>query len=195
MRCFIALSLTDEARDAIGDVAAQMAYQDKSNAVRWVDQENYHVTIAFLGELDLEEVDRLADELDYSLSSFGAESVVAGLSPFPESKPKLIAAMLNPTSSLSEIHHQVMGAISAAGLSVEKRKFIPHITLGRFRHSRNLYSGTIPLLFTIPIEFAEVVLYESHLATNGAQYDPVFRYPLEFSDYEQESFNDSVDAE
>lgn len=194
MRCFIALSLSEEARDAIGDVAAQMTYQDKSNAVRWVDQENYHVTLAFMGELNLEEVDRLADELDSSLSSFGAETVVSGLSPFPESKPKLIAAMLNPTSSLVDIHHQTLSAINAAGLSFEKRKFIPHITLGRLRHSRNLYSGTIPLLFSIPIEFAEVVLYESHLGASGAQYDPVFRYPLEFSDYEQDSFEDSLDV-
>ncbi|HAU68904.1 MAG TPA: RNA 2',3'-cyclic phosphodiesterase [Gammaproteobacteria bacterium] len=189
MRCFIALSLSEDARDTLGDVAAKMAYQDKSNAVRWVDQENFHVTLGFLGELGEEEIERLADELDTSLSSFGAETVVSGISPFPETKPKLIAAMLNPSDSLSDIHQQTLAAINTAQLAYDKRRFLPHVTLGRLRHSRNRYSGSIPLTFTLPIEFDEVVLYESHLGTNGAEYDPVFRYPLEFMDYENDEYD------
>ena len=194
MRCFVALSLSEDARDTLGDVAAKMAYQDKSNAVRWVDQENYHVTLAFLGELGEDQIERLADELDNSLSSFGAESIVSGIRPFPESRPKLIAAMLNATDSLNDIHHQTIAATNTAQLAYDKRRFIPHVTLGRIRHSRNHYSGSIPLTFTLPIEFDEVVLYESHLGTNGAEYDPIFRYPLEFMDYENDDNEHSDDG-
>ena len=194
MRCFIALSVSEEARDTLGDVAAKMAYQDKSNAVRWVDQENFHVTLAFLGELGEDEIETLADELDTSLSSFGAETVISGISPFPETKPKLIAAMLNPTESLSDIHQQTLAAINTAQLAYDKRRFIPHITLGRLRHSRNPFSGSIPLTFTLPIEFDEVVFYESHLGTNGAEYYPIFRYPLEFMDYENEERDHSFEG-
>ncbi len=186
MRCFIALTLSDDARDALGDVTAKMLYQDKSNAVRWVDQENFHVTLAFLGELNNDEVERLADELDNSLSSFGAESVIAGLSPFPEAKPKLIAAMLSPSDGLVDLHQQAVSAIKMSQLNYDKRRFIPHITLGRIRHSRNQYSGSIPLAFNLPVEFDEVVLYESRLGPDGAQYEAVFRYPLEIFEFDSD---------
>ena len=51
IRSFIALPIPVEMANTLGDLSAQMAYQDKSNAVRWVDQENYHLRIAFLGDL------------------------------------------------------------------------------------------------------------------------------------------------
>ncbi|MEO0367238.1 MAG: RNA 2',3'-cyclic phosphodiesterase [Pseudomonadota bacterium] len=178
MRTFIALSLPAETRNALGDVTAQMAYQDKSHAVRWVDQENFHITLAFLGELSTQDVDVLADELDQTLSTFGAESTLMGLSPFPESRPKLIAAMLSLTDSLADIYKQTQTAIANAHLVCDKRKFIPHITLGRFRHSKNLFCGAIPLVMTLPIEFEDLVVYESHLRPNGAEYEPIYRYSL-----------------
>ena len=183
MRTFIALSLPSATRNALGDVASKMIYQDKSNAVRWTDQENYHVTLAFLGEQPPSVIDRLADELDYELSSYGVDSKIRGVSPFPETKPKLIAAMLQPTDSLLDVHKQVLRATNNTKIAFEKRRFIPHITLGRLRHSRNPYAGTIPLAFELELDFDEVVLYESHLRSNGAEYEPIFRYPLGFDDY------------
>lgn len=183
MRTFIALSLPTEVADSLGDIAAKMAYQDKSNAVRWANQDNYHVTLAFLGDQEVSAIDQLVDELEYEISSFGIESRVIGLSPFPETKPKLIAALLQNSTSLVEIQHQVVKALNNAAIKYEKRRFIPHITLGRLRHTRNPYSGTIPLAFDLPIDFAELVLFESHLRTNGAEYDAVFRYPIQYDDY------------
>ena len=64
IRSFIALSVPDALANSLGDCAAQMAYQDKSNAVRWVDQANFHITLAFLGEQSEQDLYTLADQLD-----------------------------------------------------------------------------------------------------------------------------------
>ena len=62
IRSFIALAIPREMANALGDAAAKMAYQDKSNAVRWVDQANYHITLAFLGEQEEQTLETLAEK-------------------------------------------------------------------------------------------------------------------------------------
>ena len=67
IRSFIALNVPEEATNQLGDLAAKMSYQDKSRAIRWVDQENYHVTLAFLGDQTQQDLENLAERLDQSL--------------------------------------------------------------------------------------------------------------------------------
>ena len=86
IRSFIALAIPREMANALGDAAAKMAYQDKSNAVRWVDQANYHVTLAFLGEQEEQTLERLAESLDEQLPQSSLPLQVSHFSPFPESR-------------------------------------------------------------------------------------------------------------
>jgi 2'-5' RNA ligase len=187
IRSFIALSVPREMANALGDAAAKMAYQDKSNAVRWVDQANYHITLAFLGEQEEQTLDQLAESLDASLPQAGLPIEVTHFSPFPESRPKLIAAMIANTPELKQVQQCAANAVQGCGISFERRKFIPHLTLGRFRHVRNHFAGTIPMSMRLSGEAEEVVLYESVLTPSGAEYDPIYRFPLAFSEYEFES--------
>ena len=163
----------------MGDLAAKMSYQDKSGAVRWVDQENYHITLAFLGEQEESNLERLAEQLDQHITQSEFVATLSRLSPFPETKPKLMAAMLKKNAGLSALHQQVLSAIKSLDLMFDKRKFIPHVTLGRYRHSRNVYAGTIPMNALFDTLIDEVVLYESVLTTSGAEYEPICRFPLD----------------
>ena len=87
--------------------------------------------------------------------------------------------MVEKSSEIVSLHQQVSSAIRAADISVDKRKFVPHITLGRYRHSKNTYVGTIPLNISLQSLVEEVVLYESVLTPSGAEYEPIYRFPLE----------------
>jgi 2'-5' RNA ligase len=156
-----------------------MSYQDKSGAVRWVDQENYHITLAFLGEQEQVDLETLAEQLDYHLRQTEFQTVLSHLSPFPEARPKLIAAMMDKSDDIRCVHQQVMNAIKSTMLLVDKRKFIPHVTLGRYRHSRNTYAGGIPMNVSFEALIDEVVLFESVLTTSGAEYEPIYRFPLD----------------
>ncbi|NND82582.1 MAG: RNA 2',3'-cyclic phosphodiesterase [Gammaproteobacteria bacterium] len=182
IRSFVALSIPQSMANALGDCAARMAYQDKSNAVRWVDQANYHLTLAFLGDQSEQDLESLADQLDQHVQNSEFEMCVQHLSPFPESRPKLIAAMIKRDPALLELHQQVISSIISANLKVEKRRFIPHITLGRFRHSRNHFAGGIPGTVDACGEVTELSIFESTLTPSGAEYDALYRFP--FAQYE-----------
>jgi len=184
IRSFIAIPIAAEMANALGDVAAQMAYQDKSNAVRWVDQANYHITLAFLGEQEEHDLENLAEHLDNHLSETGLTISVSHFSPFPESKPKLIAAMIEKNETLSELHQQVSNSVLASPIIPDKRRFIPHITLGRYRHSKNQFAGAIPTSIELSGEIAEVTIFESVLTPTGAEYDAIFRFPLDDFEFE-----------
>lgn len=184
IRSFIALPIPHDIANQLGDVAAKMSYQDKSGAVRWVDQENYHITLAFLGEQQEHDLEALAEQLDYHLRQTEFDIVLSHLSPFPETRPKLVAAMVGKSSSLDQVHRQIDSAIKSSDMPIERRKFIPHVTLGRYRHSRNIYAGNIPLNVSFDVAINEVVLYESVLTSSGAEYEPIYRFPLDQYDDE-----------
>lgn len=184
IRSFIGLPMPQETINQLGDVAAKMSYQDKSGAVRWVDQANYHITLAFLGEQYEEDLETLAEQLDYHLRQTEFQIALSHLSPFPETRPKLIAAMATKTSELDNLHRQVSSAIKSCDMRIEKRKFIPHVTLGRYRHSRNAFAGNIPMNVSFDVDISELILYQSILTTNGAEYEPIYRFPLDQVDQE-----------
>jgi len=179
IRSFVALPIARDTANELGDVAAKMSYQDKSGAVRWVDQENYHVTLAFLGEQNEHDLEILAEQLDYHIRQTEFHALLSHLSPFPETRPKLVAAMLDKSDDIKNVHQQVISAVNSADMPIDKRKFIPHVTLGRYRHSRNAYAGNIPLNVSFNALIDEVVLYESVLTTTGAEYEPIYRFPLD----------------
>ncbi len=182
IRSFIALTVPQEMSNTLGDCAAQMAYQDKSNAVRWVDQANYHITLAFLGDQQEHDLEQLAEQLDRQVTRAELPVQVSHLSPFPESRPKLIAAMLKRNNQLETLHTQVISAIIGSNIKIEKRRFLPHISLGRFRHSRNHFAGSIPASIDAAGEADELSVFESHLMPSGAEYEAIFRFP--FNEYE-----------
>lgn len=183
IRSFIALPVPKQTANELGDVAAKMSYQDKSGALRWVDQANYHVTLAFLGDQTEHDLERLADNLDYSISQPEFSATISHLGPFPETRPKLLSAMVAKSDALLTLHQQVLSAVHSTELYCDKRKFIPHITLARYRHSKNIYAGAIPMNISFTTQFEEVVLYESVLTTSGAEYEPIYRFPLEEVDF------------
>lgn len=181
VRSFVALPLPEDLSILLGDEASRIAYQDKSNHVRWVDEQNYHVTLAFLGEIELSQIDNLATELDHFLQPGEVQLELSHLSPFPESSPKLIAAILNKTGSLLSVYEQTKKALYSAGIQIEKRKFMPHVTLGRYRTSARRRQMISSNLFNTHAQTNSVVIYESILTANGAEYRPMYEFDLEMN--------------
>ena len=161
IRSFIAIPIEKPLANSLGDLSARMAYQDKSRALRWVDQANYHLTLAFLGEQHEQDLQQLAESLDECLPMTTLELTITHLSPFPEGRPKLIAAMLEKTPELIELHQKVLTALRSCSIAVDKRKFNPHITLARYRHSRNPFAGIIAPAANLHADASEVSITSS----------------------------------
>ena len=186
IRSFIALPIPHDTVNELGDLAAKMSYQDKSSAVRWVDQANYHITLAFLGDQEQGDLERLAEKMDENLHQHEFRLGLSHPCPFPESRPKLIATMADRNEDINNVHRQVISSIKSVDMNIDKRKFIPHVTLGRYRHSKNMYAGRIPINVSFETIIDEVVLFESVLTSAGSEYEPIYRFPLDEIAFEVE---------
>jgi 2'-5' RNA ligase len=148
---------------------------------RWVDPENYHVTLRFIGDVDealaqdvasiLGQVRRPALELRFDqLKSFGGR------------KPRAIVAALAPTPGLIELQAEHERLMQRAGLAPEGRKYTPHVTLARLRDSSSRqaadYLATRALLQPLPFKASRFVLFSSRASIGGGPYLVEAAYPL-----------------
>ena len=174
IRSFIGLVPPADLLDSLSDLSARIAAKDKVSAVRWLMQDNYHLTLAFLGEQPLWQLESLMTELDFRFPRETIPIEITELSTFPPSRPKVFAAMAASTDRLMRGHNAVVAALRASHLDVTSRRFRPHITLGRFSsHKKSRPPQLPPLAVTINSSFERLALYRSHLLAGGAEYEIV----------------------
>lgn len=161
--------------------AALFAVMGGVERARWQSDEQLHLTLRFVGEVD----GRMADDLAAALGSVTAAPFVLrvrGVGHFEtKGRPNSLWAAVEPDEGLAVLERRVERACRAAGLPPETRKFVPHVTLARLG-SGAVGSGawlarngdlTAPAW---PVD--EFRLYESTLGSGGADYISVARYPL-----------------
>ncbi len=126
MRLFIALGVGSPLSDAIAAMRGSLA------GVRWVDPATCHVTLRFLGEVSGR--DRLED-IDMALSAIRAPAVLLR----PEAPgvfqqdggQQTLWIGVERNAPLLHLHRKVDTALRrSAGLAIERRRFVPHITIG-----------------------------------------------------------------
>ena len=97
---------------------------------KWIDVENYHVTLRFIGDID----EATARELD---AEFGRvrrrpfEVHIEGVTAFGGRQPHSLVAKVAPSPALSELQAEHERICQRLGLPAEPRKFLPHVTIAR----------------------------------------------------------------
>jgi len=102
---------------------------------RWIDPENYHLTLRFIGDID----DALAHEIAGMLGRVHRPSFelrIDGLSSFGGRKPRAVVAAVTPVPPLMELQAEHDRLLQRLGLEPEGRKYTPHVTLARLRDPR-----------------------------------------------------------
>ncbi|EFO32653.1 2'-5' RNA ligase [Roseibium sp. TrichSKD4] len=103
---------------------------------RWIDPENYHITLRFIGDID----DRTADEVANALEKIRRapiEICLDGLGSFGNGKPHAVWARVNPSPELKELQAEQERILQRLHLPPERRKYTPHVTVARCRTSTN----------------------------------------------------------
>ncbi len=101
---------------------------------RWIDPENYHVTLRFIGDIDMMSANEIADTLiRVNRRPFDVE--LQGLTTFGGKQPRAVVASVAPSRPLMDLQAEVERLIQRVGLQPEGRKFTPHVTLARLRHA------------------------------------------------------------
>ncbi len=125
-RLFTALQIPDDVADALALTRGGLF------GARWLDPEDYHITLRFIGDIE----PRLADEVADALGQVSRSRVTIafeGLGWFGGDKPRAIVAKVKPTPELSELAADHERRLRRLGLPPETRNFTPHVTIARVR--------------------------------------------------------------
>ncbi|MCV3767360.1 RNA 2',3'-cyclic phosphodiesterase [Rhizobium sp. TRM95796] len=102
---------------------------------RWIDRENFHLTLRFIGDVDHRTADDLVNGLDrVHRTQFDLSLVGTGL--FGSKKPHSIWAGVQPSAALNALQADIERVCQRIGLPPEPRKFMPHVTLARLKNAR-----------------------------------------------------------
>jgi 2'-5' RNA ligase len=184
IRAFIAIDLTPEIVQHLEQVSAQLKKRLEGVPVRWVPVDNIHLTLKFLGDVSLANVDMLKKTMQSEVDGHHAfEISVGGLGAYPSPRrPRVVWVGVEAPAELTAVQNGVESAMARLGYAREERPFSPHLTLGRV--SRNAVGRderligesieAIKLGFLGVARVTEVHLYRSDLHPNGAVYTRLF---------------------
>jgi RNA 2',3'-cyclic 3'-phosphodiesterase len=185
VRLFVALELDDQARALLA--ADQRLLDGLGRAVRWVDPAQIHLTLQFLGEVADPQVPPLTAVLDTLAAQPAFDFQIEGLGTFgsPRSPRIIWVGVRLPNPPLMSLQKACQDRLADLGFRPEERAFKPHLTLGRvkdFGAGRLIHEtieGVRPQLGKVLVQRAtEVVLFESALRPQGAQYIAAYKVPL-----------------
>ncbi len=149
---------------------------------RWVAEDQIHLTLRFIGEVDGGVCRDIRDNLDL-VESKAFSLRLTGMGCFPPRKqPRVLWAGVESNDSLNQLYKRVETTLVRGGLDPEQRKFSPHITLARLRDTplsrlTNFLAGNN--LYTSPsFPVNEFHLYSSTLSQKGAIHTLEATYPL-----------------
>src|SRR5438046_4536759 len=101
---------------------------------RWIDPENYHVTLRFIGDIDGASANEIASML-FRINRKPFEVKVQGLSSFGGKKPRAVVASVEPSRPLIELQAELERRMQRLGLDPEGRKFTPQVTPARLHQA------------------------------------------------------------
>ncbi|WP_102960663.1 RNA 2',3'-cyclic phosphodiesterase [Mangrovicella endophytica] len=104
-------------------------------SARWIETEDYHLTLRFIGDVEA----RLADELVAGLDRIRAapfDLTLRGVDAFGNRKPHSVYAGVEPSAALEALQADIDRACRRIGLPADPRKFTPHVTIARLRQGK-----------------------------------------------------------
>lgn len=175
MRTFIAVEIPDRFRHEAADLARLLSTSMRG---RFIPRENYHVTLAFLGELDEMEAHAAIAALDEACQGVHPLSLCPeGLGRFGRAEDATLWLGIAPSAELVALADDLRAALAAHGIAYDQKQFRPHVTLARrVRIPRRDFPG---LPFPREARAERITLFKSILDAEGASYKPLYSVNLQ----------------
>ena len=174
-RLFTGLEIPREIVDALAILRGGLP------GARWIDPENYHITLRFIGDIDDVLAHEIASMLD-QVKRRGFELRFDGLSSFGGRRPRAVIATMQPVAPLLELQAEHERIMQRVGLEPEGRKYSPHVTLARLRDSSSRqvadYLAARGPLNGLSFPVSRFVLFSSRASVGGGPYVVEAAYPL-----------------
>ena len=182
-RSFIAIELPKEVKDKLEVFKDTINRDIRGSEVKWVNINNIHLTIKFLGETDRETIQKIGDFFEQKPNDFPPPNlIISKIGMFPNKyQPKILWVGCSKPSELLNIHTTFNKICASLNFPIEKRSFSPHLTIGRVKPNPSL--NTVHNIQSVffkyeSIEFGnfaadKVTIFHSDLKPSGPVYSPV----------------------
>ena len=158
------------------------------SGARWIDQDFYHITLRFVGDIDHATARDIFFEL-HRVRRRPVQVTLGELSFFGGDRPHSLIVKVQPNPDLMELQAEHERIMRRVGLPPETRKFTPHITLARLRGASPMavadYLGVRGFLSARRYVADQFVLFSSRDSTGGGPYLVEGEYPLGMPALEQ----------
>lgn len=188
MRIFVAVDLPPHMLEKIEEITTFFNNKTPPKALKWVEKDNLHLTIKFIGEINNDQVEPIKHILSKSLADHNAFDIeISGLGMYPhKNSPRVIWLGITNKKPLINIFKILDKSLTAQDIKPEQRGFTPHLTIARVR--RNTDKATVKEIGEILSQFKvddlgnitidQVKLYQSVLTPSGPIYTNLFSVPL-----------------
>ena len=178
IRAFIAITIDDQIIRKISAAVAEL--RRALPEVRWVAPENIHLTLKFLGDIEADQVDVIANAMEPALKVFPRFTISAkGLGVFPALRRPRVLWVGIEGSHLVKLAAKVESALEPIGFLREARSFQPHLTIGRWRRFDGPAKNLLEELERWKThdygasQVEKVTLFQSVLQADGALHQPL----------------------
>lgn len=177
VRLFIAVPISDKVRSVIHSIQEYLKGFITDERISWTNTMNIHLTMKFLGETSVSAVGRISKNIEKSvigLPIFNLDIKNTGVFP-SENRPRVLwIGCREGNEHLSIMNKKIDSGLTRLGFKKERKKFIPHLTLGRVRY---ISAGSLvikkfmsKIIEPCIVNIDRVNLYQSILKPLGPEY-------------------------
>jgi 2'-5' RNA ligase len=183
IRCFIAIEIPEAIRKAVTAVTDSL--KNTGADVKWVSDENIHITLQFLGETEESLIPKIKDTLDKILAPYSPFYIkMSHIGCFPDGRhPRVIWVGIEECRTLINLHNDITNAMAEFGYPKEDKEFTAHGTIGRVKSQKNSLGLRRRLDEIKTAEFSgfevnSITLMKSELKSSGAKYYSLAEIPF-----------------
>ncbi len=178
IRSFIAVDTSEQVKYELSRLLSELKAKIVLN-VKWVKPEQMHLTLAFLGEVSPDFLEKTKAQLNgvaYGFRQFKCQ--LKGLGAFPSSQRARViwAGVAYGAEELRKVQSAVVRGLTGIGYKPEKRPFSPHLTLGRLKAVASLASLNETDFISSVWQIRELILFKSELYPDGPVYTALGKF-------------------
>ncbi len=152
------------------------------SGARWIDPENYHITLRYIGDVDHRTAGEVYDALEMHADVEPFSLTISHLGVFGGNKPRALYAGVEPSEPLARLQASQERLLQRIGLPPDGRKFVPHVTLARLRDTSPAdlarHIAHAGQFMAMSFAVGEFVVFSSRDSVGGGPYIVEQDYPL-----------------
>jgi 2'-5' RNA ligase len=184
MRTFVAIELEPEIKKNLSQFIQKL--ENHNPHIKWIKNQGMHLTLKFIGEIPddkASDIQSTLRDISFEHERFPLKLVGTGTFPARSRYPRVLWVGIEDSQKLISIQNDVETKLEKLSIPREKRKFHPHLTLGRVKSSQNIAPVLEELANNINTQFGSmdvetITFFKSTLKPTGAEYNSLSKIQL-----------------